>query len=920
MSCWSRDRGGPCRPLHTRHIARYLNNLTPSPRGPLPPSPRQDVEIYQEQPYDLLATGSGASASSTGATSASVGSRGGNGAGGGFGSGFSAGDEPRKLLRIREDVDSDGFFLEDLTRVTLTSPRQALEVLHSGFMLRRTASTAMNARSSRSHAVLSLSVEVRVTTRDEGAGVSHATSRSGLLDIVDLAGSERQRDTGAEGSTVKEAGKINNSLGCLADVVKTTVDNQMARHSRMTKPVPWRNSRLTMLLKRSLSGNSKTAMIFAISPALEYWAESYNTLLFADRARRLKTEPSSNERTVLMGGTQVQVAHMAKEIAALKAQLARVRGSGAAGADVPASAGASASSTSVLTLADVSTSLSTFAATAAGLACEFSAPPQSGAPDSMSLKIEQHLRGLGDLARVLAEVDSRGAAASAALSALPDTSAAALAQVDARAAEIESESPKSGLAHVAAQLTARVAELETLIAANAEERRARSAEAAPDGEIAEVERPAPRPSDFPGDDFDSSSEIRDYGRLSSGRSSIGSPSAMFGALQPSSSRNPSSSLASLEARLREWRATAAAELASPMSEVLYEAGRKDAALAEYRTAVQGLAAKNSEIERLVCDLRQAFAALSAGAAPGAGACVSILGAAAGLIRDLNTERRRLAGRGAELEAHVRAADKEILALRSQLGGGASMPAQHHSAELGFALGGGGEAQPTADDEAAAGVAVASDGLGFDDEPSSPVDANGATSAAMVLRLTAQTLVAGTVAVDSARGGAGSFLRPFARGASESLRQEKPRVSSLHPAEAVAKLARERTMSISSAPGSVADARDHESVSSPEDAACAYDSENLVGEVSLACRQPASARHSMVSVADSTLSVGTSISGRMEAAERVGVAAAAAAAMAAAEAAAAPLAPAKLVPQAPAQTQAQAPVIKRPLASLIARSK
>ena len=111
----------------------------------------------------------------------------------------------------------------------------------------------MNARSSRSHAVLTLMVEVRVTARDDESGASRATSRFGLLDIVDLAGSERQRDTGAEGATVKEAGKINNSLGSLAECVKTSVDNQLARHSRATKPVPWRNSRLTMLLKRSLS-------------------------------------------------------------------------------------------------------------------------------------------------------------------------------------------------------------------------------------------------------------------------------------------------------------------------------------------------------------------------------------------------------------------------------------------------------------------------------------------------------------------------------------------------------------------------------------------------------------------------------------------------------------------------------------------
>jgi len=139
------------------------------------------VEIYNESVYDLLGNSTGTA------------------------------------LRIREESDG-AFFLEDVTRVPLTSPSQALEVLSAGFSARKTSSTAMNSRSSRSHAILSISCEVKAVvtlgvSAVAGTAVERSHVRTGVLDIVDLAGSERQRDTGAEGTALKEAGKINNSLG-----------------------------------------------------------------------------------------------------------------------------------------------------------------------------------------------------------------------------------------------------------------------------------------------------------------------------------------------------------------------------------------------------------------------------------------------------------------------------------------------------------------------------------------------------------------------------------------------------------------------------------------------------------------------------------------------------------------------------------
>ena len=920
------------------------------------------VEIYNENPYDLLSGGSGGSsfggpsAASAGAT-ASSNFTATSGARGAFGSGFGGVGDERRLLRIREDVDTEAFFLEDLTRVTLVSPAQAMEVLQAGFELRRTASTAMNARSSRSHAVLTLMVEVRVTARDDESGASRATSRFGLLDIVDLAGSERQRDTGAEGATVKEAGKINNSLGSLAECVKTSVDNQLARHSRATKPVPWRNSRLTMLLKRSLSGNSRTTFVFCISPALEYWSESVSTLLFADRARRLRTEPSTNERTVLMGGTQVQLKEMAREIAALKLQLARAGGPSGA-APLPAAAAAATveegSSAAQLRIDFAGAATAPFA----------SAPfPSSSAPTPPSPLIQRQLRGLDALGRALRDVDAHGAAAAAALDAVPDTSAAALAQIEARVRDIEADSVSSGLAHVAAQLAARLAALEAQVAAAAEMTRAGGEGPGGAGDAARRETLAG------GVEADASAGLAgadDYGRLSSG-----GRSSLLGSPGPASTAEPTEAEASaasvvpggaapagasrmlraVEARLGQWRAAAAAELAAPMTEVLHEAARKDAALAEYRLALGGFAAKNSSVAASIAGLRGALAAVSALAGDGgegAGACV--LAAAAALIEELNGERRRLRDSNSAVTARLQAADEELVALRSQMalqrgggggGGGDSevearrpVAAARPVAQQGFSHGAavtaaaaarGAARQPPAAAPAAAdalaplaaagpaaALAVAAAAAPFDDEAEPAV----AFVAADPERLTAETLVAGTARVSSARGGAASFLRPFALGASESLRHEKPRVSSAPPAEVVAALVRGRTMSVASAGSGAGGGGGGGGGQSPGGAenACGEPRDSLgegsaEGSASAACRQAASARASMVSVAESTSSVGTSISGRMEAAERADAAAAQAAATAAAAAA-------KIALPAPAP----APQVKRPLASLISRAK
>lgn len=882
------------------------------------------VELYQELPYDLLANtcGTGLSSTSSGTTQRGAGAFGSS-------SGMNgSGDDSRKLLRIREDAD-DGFFLEDLTRVNLTSPKQSMEVLQNGFNLRRTASTAMNARSSRSHAVLSLSVEVKVNLRD-GDNIERSTTRSALLDIVDLAGSERQRDTGAEGSTVKEAGKINNSLGCLADVVKTTVDNQLARHSKMSKPVPWRNSRLTMLLKRSLSGNSKTVMIFAISPALEYWAESNNTLLFADRARRLKTEPSSNERTVLMGGTNVQVAQMAKEIAALKAQLARARGSsGGASADALAPAIHVATQPAVSSqtpICDLGSSLAMFSTPDA---IDFTSTDDISS-QVVDSEVERQIQGLNELARVLKEVDIRCAAASSAIREKPDTSSETLNRIDKRVLELEREGVSNGLAHAAVILTSRVATLEAAIAAGNEEKRCLPLSRTSDIAALTTSEAVPVNEDLFHTAFSSvdGGDVEDhpYGRLSSEGSifDLGGGSDV----EPRApSMAPSASMKALEQRLSAWRATAAAELAAPMTEVLMEAGRKDAVLSEYKTYVSSVSAKNEAVERLVAGLYEALDVLHHGVSG-----VGVIGAAVNVITALSVERHRLLSLNAELEAKVRAEEEgvqvhqqavsmrtypEVLPRQPRLASRAALAATSSSAavpvqSISFAA-------SSSSDETGVNDLITLPSADADDPVSrdfsgalSPLDDAFERPTMQPPRLTAQTLVEGTVPLGSERGGSAGFLRPFMKGATESLKQAKPRVSSAQPTEIVAALARARNMSLSSNAQAPVAAQNQFADMDGDQSDETYDREN-------AFRIPASARHSMMSVAESTASVGTSISGRMEASEWNQKSTES-------EAHTGPsisnaLEPAAASANVPMPEVASAPVVvKRPLASLIARAK
>ena len=139
----------------------------------------------------------------------------------------------------------------------------------------------MNKNSSRSHAIFTIHY------KQSGKG----KMIDAKFNIVDLAGSQRQSKTGATGKRLEQANKINASLTNLGIVIEKLAHNCQNKKNQY---VPYRNSLLTHILSESLSGNSKTFMIAAISPADDNYEESLSTLRFAQRASLITTQSKKN--------------------------------------------------------------------------------------------------------------------------------------------------------------------------------------------------------------------------------------------------------------------------------------------------------------------------------------------------------------------------------------------------------------------------------------------------------------------------------------------------------------------------------------------------------------------------------------------------------------------------------------------------
>ena len=207
-------------------------------------------------------------------------------------------------------------------RTTITSAAQALALIEKGRKQRAVGRTNCNEHSSRSHAILTLHIESRISK------ASQRVVKLGKLHLIDLAGSERLAISGAQGSTLLETQNINLSLTTLGDVLSAlskyhaTADGKAKSGNAKDKSkplVPYRNSKLTMLLKDSLGGNSKTIMIATIRTLATYKQQTLMILMYASRAKMIKNATKIN--TDKAGASKAS--SLIKEIDLLKAQLKR---------------------------------------------------------------------------------------------------------------------------------------------------------------------------------------------------------------------------------------------------------------------------------------------------------------------------------------------------------------------------------------------------------------------------------------------------------------------------------------------------------------------------------------------------------------------------------------------------------------------
>ncbi|XP_067309997.1 kinesin-like protein KIF1A isoform X5 [Pseudorasbora parva] len=199
-------------------------------------------------------------------------------------------------LRVREHPLM-GPYVEDLSKLAVTSYNDIQDLMDSGNKARTVAATNMNETSSRSHAVFN----IIFTQKRHDSETDNTSEKVSKISLVDLAGSERADSTGAKGTRLKEGANINKSLTTLGKVISALaeVDSAPNKNNKKKKKVesfiPYRDSVLTWLLRENLGGNSRTAMVAALSPADINYDETLSTLRYADRAKQIRCNAVINE-------------------------------------------------------------------------------------------------------------------------------------------------------------------------------------------------------------------------------------------------------------------------------------------------------------------------------------------------------------------------------------------------------------------------------------------------------------------------------------------------------------------------------------------------------------------------------------------------------------------------------------------------
>lgn len=221
----------------------------------------------------------------------------------------------RQNLEIHEDADGN-VFVKDLSVIPVTTPEEVVTIMHMGFRLRATHETKMNAVSSRSHTVFTITI----VQKDKATG----ETVTGMLNLVDLAGSERLHKSESEGQRLREALSINSSLSALGKVI-------MALDPSLPSSfVPYRDSKLTRLLQNSLGGNSYTSLLATVHPRQYDYEECLSTLQFANRCRNVRNQPRVNYIDSSGADKERRIKRLMQEVADLKRALYTLQSTSAA--------------------------------------------------------------------------------------------------------------------------------------------------------------------------------------------------------------------------------------------------------------------------------------------------------------------------------------------------------------------------------------------------------------------------------------------------------------------------------------------------------------------------------------------------------------------------------------------------------------
>ncbi|KAM6922167.1 kinesin-like protein KIF11 [Lycodopsis pacificus] len=233
------------------------------------------LEIYNEELFDLLSTSE---------------------------------DVTERLQLFDDPRNKRGVVVKGLEEITVHNKDEVYQILERGSAKRRTASTLMNAYSSRSHSVFSVTIHMKEITMD-----GEELVKIGKLNLVDLAGSENIGRSGAVDKRAREAGNINQSLLTLGRVITALVEKR--------PHIPYRESKLTRILQDSLGGRTKTSIIATVSPSSSNLEETLSTLEYASRAKNIMNKPEVNQKLT----KRTLIKEYTEEIERLKRDLAATR-------------------------------------------------------------------------------------------------------------------------------------------------------------------------------------------------------------------------------------------------------------------------------------------------------------------------------------------------------------------------------------------------------------------------------------------------------------------------------------------------------------------------------------------------------------------------------------------------------------------